>query len=296
MAECRLIDLINSSVERLSKIDIDVPRSNVEMMLCSILNCRKVDLYLDPGRVASSDTVSRLDDMLSRRTAYEPLQYILGVTEFYGLKILCDGRALIPRPETEFVVSTAIEIGQDHDGLYIMDIGCGTGCIGVALAVNLPQATICAIDASEGAVELAKSNVYEHGLQSRFRLEAADWTALHPDNFNPFDLLVSNPPYVKTGELATLHRQIRDYEPYSALEGGEDGLDFIGSLISGAGRLLVPGGYLVFEIGQGQVKGVIELLEAADDLRFESSVKDYHGIDRVVVARKAVQPGQSTST
>ncbi|MBU1320454.1 MAG: peptide chain release factor N(5)-glutamine methyltransferase [candidate division Zixibacteria bacterium] len=286
MAEKNIIDLINSASLRLKRIEIDAPRVNVERMLCSILNCNRVDLYLDPVRMLPSDQVAKFEWLFSKRMAFEPLQYILGETEFFGIEIKCDKRALIPRPETEFVVSKAIDTLESLDRLYILDLACGTGCIGIALAINLPQATIHATDISEDAVSLAKENALMHGLITRFSFSAGDMFTPVAGKGVLYDALVCNPPYIRDGEWELLHEQIREFEPRRALLSGTDGLDFIRRMLSEVSEVLVPGGHLIFEMGQGQANSVRQLVDQIDSLEFIETVQDYSAIERVAVVRR----------
>lgn len=291
MSEKNILDLINDASLRLKRIEIDAPRLNVERMLCSILDCNRVDLYLDPVRMLPSDKVTKFEWMLSRRMAYEPLQYILGETEFFGIEIKCDKRALIPRPETEFVVSKAIDILEELDRLYILDLACGTGCIGIALAINLPQATVHATDISEEAISLAKENVLTHNLITRFNFESGDMFSAVAGKGILFDAVVCNPPYIRDGEWELLHRQIREFEPRRALLSGAEGLDFIRRMLSEVCKVLVPGGFLIFEMGQGQADAVRELVDQIDSLEFIETVQDYSAIERVAVVRRKQTTG-----
>jgi release factor glutamine methyltransferase len=284
----KLLDLINSATARLEKKGVESARVNVERMLCAALECQRVDLYVDPDRIVASEIILRLEEMLSKRLADEPLQYILGETEFYGLRIKCDRRALIPRPETEFVVSKAIDCLEHLDRLYILDLACGTGCIGIALAMNLPQASITAVDISEDAISLAKENAMRHNLITRFRFAAGDMFSAIGNHGTLYDAVVCNPPYIRVGEWEMLQRQIRDFEPKRALLSGEDGLDFIRLMLKQVSEFLVPGGYLIFEIGQGQADKVRQLITETGTLQFIETVQDYAAIERVVVARRTI--------
>jgi release factor glutamine methyltransferase len=286
MAEQRLLDLVNSAASRLETIEIDACRINVERMICSILKCSRVDLYLDSERMVTSDIVEKLENLMSRRLAYEPLQYILGETEFYGLSIKCDSRALIPRPETEFVVSQAIERLEELDRLYILDLGCGTGCIGIALAMNLPQATVVATDISEDSISLARENVIMHNLQQRFKFLSGDIFEPVRNKGVLFDAVVCNPPYIREDDVPSLHRQITEYEPATALTSGPDGLDFVRRMLTEIDSVLVPGGYLIFEIGMGQSDEVRSLVDRTAHLELLDIALDYSEVERVVITRR----------
>ncbi len=288
MPEEKLLDLINEATRKLAEKGVDAPRINAERIACSLTNLSRVELYTEPNRLVTSDIVAEFDVFLTRRLNDEPLQYILGETEFYGIRIKCDPRALIPRPETEFVVSEAIEMLQDFDRLYILDLACGTGCIGIALAINLPQASISAADSSAEALALAGENVALHGLQSRFGLFNGDmFTAIENDK-HPYDAIVCNPPYIAESDFDELAPQIRKFEPTDALTSGPDGLDFVRRMLKEAPPYLVPGGHLIFEIGLGQTDSIRALIDTDNDLEFIRTVKDYSGIERVVICRKKV--------
>jgi release factor glutamine methyltransferase len=286
MPDIKLIDLINSAAAKLLRIDVDVPRVNVERMLCAILHCRRVDLYVDSEKVVSKSVAQQLESMLFRRLELEPLQYILGETEFYGLPIKCDRRALIPRPETEFVVSKTIGLLQDKDQAYVLDLACGTGCIGVAVAVNLPQAQVTFTDISEDALSLAQENARLHNLTARVALRAGDLFSSVRGGGVMFDAVVCNPPYIKSGDWELLHRQIRDYEPRRALLAGDDGLDFIRQMLAEVGEVLVPGGYCVFEMGQGQADEVRRVVSATKGIEIVETLQDYSAIERVAVVQR----------
>lgn len=289
MPEQKLLDLMSHATALLEQKGIASPRLNAERLLCSILECTRSELYLNPERFVTSDVVTRFEAMLSRRLADEPLQYILGETEFYGLRIKCDKRALIPRPETEFVVSKAIEYLEQFDRLYILDLACGTGCVGIALAANLPQASIAASDISDQAISLAKENVLMHNMITRFRFFTGQMFDAVRGESILYDAVVCNPPYIIEDDLMTLEKQIRDFEPKQALVSGEDGLDFIRQMIADAPEVVVPGGFLIFEIGIEQAEDVHRLIETNDSLQHIETVKDYSGIDRVVVARRRTE-------
>lgn len=289
MPERKLLDLINEATRKLTEKGVDAPRINAERMACRLTEMSRVELYTEPNRLVTSDIVDEFDELLTRRLNDEPLQYILGETEFYGIRIKCDPRALIPRPETELVVSEAIEILQDLDRLYILDLACGTGCIGIAFAINLPQASISATDVSANALALARENVALHGLQSRFGLFSGDMFAAVEDDKHPYDAIVCNPPYIAETDFDDLAPQIRKFEPTDALISGPGGLDFVRRMLEEAPRYLVPGGHLIFEIGLGQAESVRALIDTDNDLELIRTVKDYSDMERVVICRKKVR-------
>jgi len=288
MPERKLLDLINDATLKLTEKGVDAPRINAERIACTLTGLSRVELYTEPNRLITSDIVSKYKSLLERRLCDEPLQYILGETEFYGIRIKCDRRSLIPRPETEFVVSSAIDTLQEFDRLYILDLACGTGCIGIALAVNLPQATISAADKSEDALSLARENVSLQSLNARFGFFCGDMFEAIKGDRHPYDAIVCNPPYIAERDFDDLAPQIKKFEPTDALTSGPEGLDFIERILSESPQYLVPGGHLFFEIGLGQADSVRSMIDSNHDMEFIRTVKDYSNIERVVVCRKRV--------
>jgi release factor glutamine methyltransferase len=218
---------------------------------------------------------------VERRRAGEPIQYITGETEFYGLTLKVGREVLIPRPETEHLVEKAIELACKFRRPRIADVGTGSGAIAVALASNLPDARIYALDVSAAALGVARANAAHHGFQARVLLRVGDLLA--PVGGRHFDLIVSNPPYVPERDRDSLSVEVRDYEPAQALFAGADGLAIYRRLIPAAFDALVHGGYLVLEIGFGQQTAVSGLLADAGFKGIEFT-KDLQGIPRVAVA------------
>lgn len=226
--------------------------------------------------------------LIDRRLKGEPIQYILGETEFYGLPIRVNPAVLIPRPETEHLVEEVLKraarLGHPRiPPLRIIDIGTGSGCIAITLAHHLPHAAITAIDLSPEALDLARQSAELNKLTDSIRFLQGD--LLTPVAGESFDIVVSNPPYVPTADRPSLSVEVRDHEPALALFAGEDGLDIYRRLIPGACSALAPGGYLLLEIGYGQKAAVTALLEIAG---FESieAFPDLQGIPRVVCATR----------
>jgi release factor glutamine methyltransferase len=216
--------------------------------------------------------------MLERRAAGEPVQQIIGETEFYGLPFRVTRDVLIPRPETEHLVERAIAIAQHADRPRIVDIGTGSGAIAVALAHTLPQAAITTIDLSPAALAVAHENAVRNNVAERIRLLEGDLLA--PVIGEQFELIVSNPPYVPETDRDSLAVEVRDYEPALALFAGADGLDLYRRLIPAAFDALVPGGALLLEIGYGQRDAIHSLLSAAGFVRI-AFTPDLQGIPRV---------------
>jgi release factor glutamine methyltransferase len=231
---------------------------------------------------------ARYDALIARRAAREPIAYLFGGREFWGLMFEVTPDVLIPRPETEIIVETALQLFPDtRTALQIADVGTGSGCLAVTLAKERPAARVVATDISVAGFLVAGNNASRHGVDSRVVFAIGD---LLPEwlgpTFERFDLIVSNPPYVPEGVRPTLQPEVRDYEPAEALFAGPDGLDVIRRLIPAAAQRLKPGGYLVFEIGVGQDRTVTGLISATPSLRMLDLRNDLQGIPRTVVAQR----------
>ena len=240
----------------------------------------------------------RLEPFLSRRTNREPLAYILGEREFYGLNFRVTPAVLIPRPETEHLIETVLSFyplreagegrrlsgGERQGGERVLDIGTGSGCIAVTLAKFLQGAEVWATDISEAALEIARENAARHGVRVAFRL--GDLLAPLP-TAQRFHVIVSNPPYIAPAQAGTLEPEVRDFEPATALfDVGGDGLSFYRRLAHEAPTRLLPGGWLLVEVGQGQAEAVAALWRVAG-LEIVTVTPDLAGIDRVVAGRRA---------
>jgi len=226
-----------------------------------------------------------LKDMVARCARGEPLQHVLGWWEFDGLRLRTDRRALIPRPETEGLVRKALELTVGRRPLGVIDIGCGTGCVGLAFAAHRPDADVTLCDMSGEALELAAENAARLGIP--VRLLRADMSRPLPGA--PYGLIVSNPPYIPSGEIDALAPVVRDYEPRMALDGGPDGLSAYRALAARFRDSLAPGGWIVLEVGEGQADAVCALL-APGSIGMERQ-KDLAGTLRVVAARRALKEG-----
>jgi release factor glutamine methyltransferase len=238
----------------------------------------------DPERALTPAQQAAFDALVQRRLANEPIQYITGEQEFYGLALRVTPTVLIPRPETEQLVEAVLAELDAKQPLRILDVGTGSGAIAIALARHLPHARVTAVDLSAAALEVAASNAVRHALAGRIRFIESDLLdALLPDELH-LDVIVSNPPYVPTADRASLHPQVREHEPAAALFAGPDGLDVYRRLIPQARAALRPNGLLALEIGHGQKEAVTALLSGWDELRF---LDDLQQIPRIALARRA---------
>lgn len=278
-----ILELIQKTTAWFEKAGVPDPRLDVELLLAHVLHLKRMDLYLQFERPLTEPELDTLRPLVKRRAAREPLQHILGSVEFWGLELSVNRQALIPRPETEILVQAALALlGNEPSGI-ILDIGTGTGAIALALLHACPKLRCVATDLSADALDLAQANAQKTGVQERVEFRRGN--LLEPiQPGEAFDLVVSNPPYIPTGEIPGLQAEVR-HDPTLALDGGADGLDLIRKLITGAPPFLKSGGWLLFEIGHNQADRVRQLLTGSfwSDLDF---VRDLRGIPRVAKARK----------
>jgi len=258
---------------------VENARLESEWLLSAALGLDRVGLYVNFDKPLTETELAVYRGMIARRARREPLQYILGSQEFMELDFEVSPVALIPRCDTETLVEEAIKRGLGVN--RILDIGVGSGCIAVTLALKLPGSQVCGVEQSADALTLAKRNAAKHGVN----VTLVQGSLFEPFNGVCFDMIVSNPPYIPTGEFDSLQPEVRDFEPREALDGGVDGLDFYRSIIPDATDHLNPGGWLLFEVGIVQAKRVLELFTQTG--RFEElfTAKDPAGIDRVVGGR-----------
>lgn len=258
--------------------------NEAELVLSEVLNCDRMSLYLNKGANLTKDESLLISKIFKRRISGEPLQYILGKTEFMGLEFKTDKRALIPRPETEILVDSVIKELKDTGKVApkIFDLGTGSGCIAVAIAKLFPSAIVWAGDISEQALQLAAENASLHQVKIKF-LRMNIFSALKNEK-EKFDLIVSNPPYVAQAQLSSLAKEI-SFEPQNALSAGVEGLDFYTLIISQAQAHLNNNGILAFEMGINQSAQVCAML-VKENFRDIRVIKDYNDIDRVIMAKK----------
>lgn len=252
-------------------------------LLMHLLEISRATLIAHPERTLDREQQAAYQRLVERRLTFEPMQYILGETEFFGLTLRVNPDVLIPRPETELLVEHVLTSAAQaqSDNLRILDVGTGSGAIALALAQNLPSATLTAVDLSPQALATARQNAASLGLADRVRFLQSD--LLNAVAAETFDIIVSNPPYIPTTDAVTLHPQVRDFEPSLALFAGETGLDLYARLIPQALTALTPGGLLALEIGHGQETKIRQLLTGWQHIRF---IPDLQHIPRVVLAQR----------
>jgi release factor glutamine methyltransferase len=256
-------------------------RRDAELLLLHLIGRDRAFLLTHPDTPLTAEQVAQYESWLERRAAHEPIQYILGEQEFFGLAFTVTGDVLIPRPETEHLVEALLARAPLDQPLRIADIGTGSGAIAVALAHALSQAQVTALDISVAALAVAKGNAETNHVADRMRFLQSD--LLSAVAGERFDAIVSNPPYVADSDRASLEPQVRDYEPASALFAGPSGLDVYERLIPEAYEALKPGGWLLMEIGQGQRDALAQLLSGWSQISF---VDDLQGIPRVACAQR----------
>lgn len=282
-----ILSLVLWSADYLASKGVESGRLDAEWLLASALGTERLQLYLKYDRPVGPEEREAFKQQLRRRACREPLQYILGRAAFRELELVADPRALIPRPETEVLVEEVLAWAKDRkSGLgTVMDIGTGTGAVSVSLAVEGVCEQIVATDISEGALEVARLNAQRHGVEALLDFRRGSLFEI-VDAGEAFDVIVSNPPYVATGERAGLQPEIRDWEPSEALFAGEDGLDVIQPLIAEAPEHLTDGGLLALEVGLGQAERVTRQID--DSGRFEPARvrRDLGGLPRVIMAER----------
>ena len=281
----KVSELLEETAAFLEGRHVQEARTKTELMISHILKCRRLEVHLRREEAVPRSSVESLEGFVARLLEGEPLQYVLGETVFMGHPFKVDRRALIPRPETELLVEAVLK----NEGLWhkelpcVADIGTGSGCIAISLTMASPRARFQAVDISPAALDLARENARALGVEDRIDFIQGD--LLEPLDPESLDAIVSNPPYVATSEYARLPREIHDYEPPMALEGGRDGLSVISRLVQQAATRLKSGGILLMEIGENQAAQVRELMEAAGFFNVEI-LKDLAGQDRIAVCGK----------
>ena len=247
------------------------------------------ELLADGEKYADGRVVQALDDAVNRMVRGEPLAYILGEWEFYGLKLLVTPDVLIPRDDTCALAEIAIRQALFLDANpRILDLCTGSGCIGLAIASRVKDAKVTLADLSREALAVAKKNVALHHMGGRVSCVQADAMARPPAFLGQFDMIVSNPPYIDENDMQTLEVSVKDYEPHMALYGGRDGLDFYRSITEHYRHILKPGGYLCYEYGEEQGDDVCQIL-AANGFTVRKRVKDFCGTERAVIAQYCVE-------
>lgn len=276
-----LVEVLTRTSDWFRQRGIPSPRMEAELLLAHLLGIDRVKVYLNFDRPMSDTELDTLRELVRRRGNREPLAWVMGVKEFYGRPFTVGPGVLVPRPDTETLVEVMLP-HLDGDPVYVVDVGSGTGCIGLTLALERPGVRLYAVDLAEAALAATRQNVERHGLKDRVAVLRGDLLSAVPAQ-RPVDWVVSNPPYIPSADLASLQPEVRDHEPRLALDGGADGLDPYRRLIPEAARRARCG--VALEVGAGQAPAVSALI-AAENLQV-SVHRDLGGVERVVLGQRA---------
>ncbi len=275
-------EALASIVESFQRSGIEDPKREAGITLSAASNVSPIALIVAPREPLGS-AARRVEEFAARRAAGEPLSRIVGKREFWGLELAISPQVLDPRPETETIVEASLRLLGDRreEPLRVLDLGVGSGALMCALLSEFAHARGVGVDISAGAANVARSNIEACGLAERAEIRLGDWTR---GLEGPFDLIVSNPPYIRSADLLRLPREVRNFDPRLALDGGADGLDAYRRILPGSRSLLSGGAWLIVEIGASQAADVLAIAERCGFVD-ASTEKDLSGLDRVVVAR-----------
>lgn len=273
-----VIDIINWGTDFFKSKGIESPRLSIELLLCHILQFERIDIYLQHDKPLSKSELDLLHSLIKRKADREPIQYIIGKAQFYGLEFEVNNNVLIPRPETEILVEEAIKIVSNYSNPRILDIGTGCGNIAVSIAKHCLESSILAIDISKDAINVAKNNSDMLGVKN-IKFKMIDILQNIPTE--KFDIILSNPPYIKNKDYVKLLPEVLRYEPPDALTDNEDGLTFYRRFAEIFHSLLNEGGQFILEIGYNQSELISELFKKAD---FHCNfIEDFNKIKRIVI-------------
>ena len=276
---CRVIDLIGWAEKYFLSKGLKNGRNTGEILLQHLLNYKRVELYFGSEKQLTQDTIKTFHSWIQRLIKNEPLQYITGTIEFYGLELMITPAVFIPRPETERVVEIALQILKTVISPKILDVGTGSGCIAIALANELPEASVTGIDIDPNMLKIAQKNADLHKINNIIFKQMDIQKEIPKESYN---LIVSNPPYIPLNEMSDLEKKIKDFEPHIALTDGADGLTFYHRLASVASKILHSNGYLIMEVGQGEHPQKALKLFKNNAFASNKLIQDYNGDDRVL--------------
>ncbi|MGE0062102.1 MAG: peptide chain release factor N(5)-glutamine methyltransferase [Xanthobacteraceae bacterium] len=281
---------VETLIQAFRAAGIDTPQLDARVLAGHALRIDRARLVVDSERLLDAREIDAIDALAGRRIAREPVARIVGAREFWSLQLAVNAAVLVPRPDTETVVEAALDAVTANGGrqrpVRILDIGTGSGALLLALLTELPNATGIGADISDAALDVARANAARLALEARCAFVTAD---IARGVEGPFDLVVSNPPYIASAEIAALAPEVRDYDPRLALDGGADGLAAYRAIAADAGRLLAPGGLLVVELGIGQEDAVRLLFTQAGLAVPAPARKDLGGVARALLARPAAR-------
>ena len=275
--------ILNCGLEFLESSSIENPKKEIEIFLCHLLSCSKFDLYNSLEKSISLTKVNLLNEWLKRRAKREPIQYIINNAWFYGRQFYVNQNVFIPRPESERLIEEAINNLRDFDSPKILEIGTGSGCLSISLAIELPNSDVKSIDISNKAINVAKINSEKFHVDN-ISFKKLDFLKSGMKTFHNFDLLISNPPYIPKKDMESLMPEVRNFEPYSALTDNNDGLEFYRKLSSNLPYILNSNGKGIFEVGLNShpedAKRIFNKIGRSTKL-----LKDYNGDDRLIIVR-----------
>ncbi|MEI6505854.1 MAG: peptide chain release factor N(5)-glutamine methyltransferase [Planctomycetota bacterium] len=277
--------LLTWTTEWLGARDSDSPRLDAEVLLAHVRGCPRIALYTAFGTPVSDQERGRFRELVKRRGEGEPVAYLVGSREFFSLPFSVTKDVLVPRPETEGLVVRSIDLCKAAAAPRIIDVGTGSGAIAVTLATRLPKATIVATDISTAAIAVARANAEHHGVANRMTFVQCDLMS-DPRAAGPWNVIVSNPPYVREDEFEALPRDVRLHEPRTALVSGPTGVEVVERLVAAALAALAPGGWLLVEIGPAVVAAAEAAIARQPGLLPEATLKDMAGLPRIVQARR----------
>ena len=277
--------LLTWTTEWLGARDSDSPRLDAEVLLAHVRGCPRIALYTAFGTPVSDQERGRFRELVKRRGEGEPVAYLVGSREFFSLPFSVTKDVLVPRPETDGLVVRSIDLCKAAAAPRIIDVGTGSGAIAVTLATRLPKATIVATDISSAAIAVARANAEHHGVANRMTFVQCDLMS-DPRAAGPWNVIVSNPPYVREDEFEALPRDVRLHEPRTALVSGPTGVEVVERLVAAALTALAPGGWLLVEIGPAVVAAAEAAIARQPGLLPEATLKDMAGLPRIVQARR----------
>ena len=280
--------ILDWTTQHLRNKGSDTPRLDTEILLAHARNCTRIELYTRFDEVLSDEERSLMRTLVERRAESEPVAYLVGYREFFGLEFAVSSDVLIPRPDTETLVMEMIDVLKQRPAARLLDMGTGSGCIAISAAVHCPDAQVTAIDISAAALQIAVSNAEKHGVSQRVEFLQGDLFAPLGDR-DRFDVIVSNPPYVRQDELSQLPRDVGHYEPHLALLAGSDGLDVIRRLVAQLPDHLTEHGQVILEIAPEMSDKVCDLLAGAGGFQDIRPINDLSGRVRVISACRAGQ-------
>jgi len=276
----RLIDILNWGEKYFKEKYFDNPRIEIEVLLQHIIGCKKIDLYLQFENTVTPENLIILRGLIKRRVNREPIQYIIGSSEFYGRKFFVNKDVFIPRPETEKLIDVSIDFLSKKENPIILDVGTGSGCIGITIALEIPLSSVIAIDISNSALSIAKKNADRYGLKN---IQFINLDILSQDINHTADMLISNPPYISQEEIPGLMIDVKDYEPMAALTDNSDGLEFYRKFSNIIPQVIKKNGEIILEVGRGaHLERVKEIFSKAGYDNIES-VRDLNKDNRVLV-------------